>query len=931
MSFRTLCGDVIAMLKTLADNSVDAIVTDPPYHLTTGKKGGTGRARVTTGFMGMTWDGGDIAYSVPMWKECIRVLKPGGHLLSFGGSRTYHRMACAVEDAGFEIRDQIQWIFGCLDEETQLVSQDGIKHYHKAIVGEHVLCYSLENGEYSYQPILEIVEYDYSDTAYRLIGDFGEQVVSRNHRCIIERGGGEVFEFAEEIARECEACIPILESLSALQQAFSYDQPHSGITKQILQSDMLQCADRGEEQRCDADGTKKREDNHLFLRETKVDAECLAEESQDANMQQQVQRSLQGCGVEETRTQGKAKLETGIRDRVKDKDDWRNESGVERRIDVSEAQGSVCRPVNQVRSVSSGFPEHGAEGRLRDGAPSIGRADDRQGTSESGSCTSPEPSSDGEPDCEFDAIRDERRTQGVRAWRGHKTAVVRVVPFHYTGKMWCLRVSTGAFVAVRGGVAFPTGNSGFPKSMDAARAIDNYLKVQGTFGEPKSAAHAGWIDRGRMRGEEGHEGYQRPWMEDKEAVARNASIYIPGSEKAKEFSGWGTALKPAHEPIVLARKPLIGTVAANILTHGTGALNIAACRIPGEPVPINKLEAWSGFGQEKRPDYTATMSDVGRWPANLIHDGSEEVLNEFAKAGQSKSSVSEDSEEYKPNKKNKVYGNGMGGGYHPGFDDSGTAARFFYCAKADREDRNEGCEETLTWENVDLKSALMDLSELLKGISDDTMRHLEELEWSTSLFGSNTTDLFQTATMFIIKTKLKMITESTISNSSPNLITRGDILDVIKILMASGLSHAICVEKINASKLNTTNVVTESVLGVASAVLKMLFTISESVKLGNVHSTVKPTDLMRYLCKMITPPGGTILDPFMGSGSTGKAALYEGFNFIGIEKEAEYCAIAKARMEYVLATDVPLLRAMEASEQPTVVEVPQVTQEMFNF
>ena len=123
MSMRILQGDCREVLKTLPDCSVDSIVTDPPYHLTTGKKGGTGeasaslktphgRARVTTGFMGMTWDGGDVAQDPAMWAECLRVLKPGGYLLAFSGTRTYHRMAVAIEDAGFEIRDQIGWLYG---------------------------------------------------------------------------------------------------------------------------------------------------------------------------------------------------------------------------------------------------------------------------------------------------------------------------------------------------------------------------------------------------------------------------------------------------------------------------------------------------------------------------------------------------------------------------------------------------------------------------------------------------------------------------------------------------------------------------------------------------------------------------------------------------------------------------------------------------
>lgn len=90
-------GNALDLLKQLDDNSIDSIVTDPPYEL---------------GFMGKSWDKTGIAYNVELWKECLRVLKPGGHLLAFGGSRTYHRMACAIEDAGFEIRDQIQWIYG---------------------------------------------------------------------------------------------------------------------------------------------------------------------------------------------------------------------------------------------------------------------------------------------------------------------------------------------------------------------------------------------------------------------------------------------------------------------------------------------------------------------------------------------------------------------------------------------------------------------------------------------------------------------------------------------------------------------------------------------------------------------------------------------------------------------------------------------------
>lgn len=164
-------GDCLEVLKGIPDNSVDSIVTDPPYGLS---------------FMGKKWD-----YDVPdqaIWQECLRVLKPGGHLLAFSGTRTQHRMAVRIEDAGFEIRDMIAWVYGCLDEQTEVATINGVMPYHKTNVGDLVLCYDATHQTYSYQPILEIVEYEYSDTAYRLIGDFGEQVVSRNHRCIVERG-----------------------------------------------------------------------------------------------------------------------------------------------------------------------------------------------------------------------------------------------------------------------------------------------------------------------------------------------------------------------------------------------------------------------------------------------------------------------------------------------------------------------------------------------------------------------------------------------------------------------------------------------------------------------------------------------------------------------------------------------------------------------
>jgi len=242
--------------------------------------------------------------------------------------------------------------------------------------------------------------------------------------------------------------------------------------------------------------------------------------------------------------------------------------------------------------------------------------------------------------------------------------------------------------------------SGFPKSLDASKAID------------------------RAAGE--------------------------GAGEASAWQGWGTALKPAWEPIIMARKPLEGTVAANLLKHGTGAINVDACRIDGgkrSPEFVASLGtiARSGSLSGAKTPRANLDTTQGRWPANFMHDGSPEVLEPL-----------------------------------------GEAARFFYCAKTSTADREEGCEE---------------LAEIRRTDGRETEHHV------------------------------------------PNLRT-------------------------------TTR--------------------------HNHHPTVKPTDLMRHLVRLVTPPGGLVLDPFMGSGSTGKAAILEGARFVGCDLDPAYLEIAEARIRFAL-------------------------------
>lgn len=313
--------------------------------------------------------------------------------------------------------------------------------------------------------------------------------------------------------------------------------------------------------------------------------------------------------------------------------------------------------------------------------------------------------------------------------------------------------------------------SGFPKSLNIGKAVD---KLQGN--ERTASTNnvdCEWLNRGEPC--KGHGDNNGRYGE---------TIHALPTKGTSPWEGWGTALKPALEPITVARKPLSEkTVAQNVLTHGTGGLNIDGCRVATtDKYSYPNGAGGNSFSVGKEPDGKRTepveSNSLGRFPANLIHDGSEEVVGLFPE--------SKSAGKYKNTETAKEGGNGMfaGGEVQNNYaNETGSAARFFYCAKASKKDRDEGLEGFVPKNNM----------------------------------------------------------------------------------------------RVNAPRANEE----EKHAGLSK----------------NHHPTVKPTDLMRYLCRLVTPKGGTVLDPFMGSGSTGKAAKLEGFNFIGIEREAEYVEIAKARIE----------------------------------
>jgi hypothetical protein len=442
--------------------------------------------------------------------------------------------------------------------------------------------------------------------------------------------------------------------------------------------------------------------------------------------------------------------------------------------------------------------------------------------------------------------------------------------------------------------------SGFPKSLDVSKAIDKAAgaerEVVGVREDFAARAPKNNFDQFSAinPSERG--------INSQAFSAKMGQITAPATPEAQQWQGWGTALKPALEPITVARKPLgEKTVAANVLAHGTGAINVDGGRVGAETWTRKGGEYSTPYGSSttwnisKTPDINRTAT--GRWPANLIHDGSDEVVGLFPQTSSGLLA-----------RHHRVSGSGGASGFlgesmkRDSFDkdygnDSGTAARFFYCAKCSKKDRNEGLDSSRTVKHATglCKEENMELVvSLQKATCGSTVR------WGIDESGGSITGLCPLVSLSTTLTEISKITTSQICS----LLTRSLISESTadaKCEAKNGGSHAASAGSSSQSQLNTTSESqAESALGANHVVSKMLSSISDGanwIPATNFHATVKPTDLMRYLCRLVTPPGGTVLDPFMGSGSTGKAALLEGFRFIGIERDKEYMKIAEARIK----------------------------------
>jgi DNA modification methylase len=605
-----LHGDCLEVMPTLAADSVDSIVSDPPYGLS---------------FMGKNWDHGVPGQS--FWAEALRVAKPGAHLLAFGGTRTYHRLACAIEDAGWEIRDCVMWVYGSGFPKSLDVSK------------------AIDKAAGCNRP--------------RVLGGQGGVNAILGSRKTGEAISGEAIS-GEAISGEAKqwqgwgtALKPSWEPIIIGYRPLTVEQ-FIGIITEKIRGQLCQC-----------------------LPANDVEKSFIATQAKSSEVAHSVPENVR---IYELENSGNVKF-------------------VARRF--------TC-PSHELSVGTDGSALMPAKGNGNQKIP---------------------------PEIE--------------------TLLGRVADF--------LSQVTDIFTSGT------TENISVNTVLSWNVISDELLKQASMFTTLTGI---------------------------KLTTALRTLRSFLSQIISDDIGNLSLDISPAYEPIIVARKPLDGTVAENVLTHGTGGINVDGCRVgrdtgdvsgwsqSGSKASENRAMSGGNYARDAKPDAD------GRWPANLIHDGSDEVVGLFPSTGASKATPRNNGD-FKSVAKGRdlphvTYGHD---------DNGGSAARFFYCAKASKADRDEGLEDF----------ALRSASECCE-------------------------------------------------DREPG---------------SAGLDNP----RAGAGRTSGAR---------------------------NIHPTVKPTSLMRYLCRLVTPPNGVILDPFMGSGSTGKGAMLEGFRFIGIEREAEYLEIARARINHQL-------------------------------
>jgi DNA modification methylase len=611
MTYALHHGDCLEVLRTMADASVDAVVTDPPYGLA---------------FMGKRWD-----YDVPsveVWAECLRVLKPGGHLLAFAGTRTQHRMACRIEDAGFEIRDLIMWCYGSgFPKSTDISKRIDLEEKKRWLD----VCKALDS----------LPESAIMDT------------------------------WKEHLRAASTAGLSFAKNLTATGTS----TPKSGFAPEPV---LLQASQENSDVFALVAELSSKEALPMFPEVATSSAPMPAAANGSQN--------LVKCAEHLRKRSSAISTHAGIAQCVVK--EWRSEN--------------IASNLKAAEALKTWLGSKPSSKQEATNALCVALTADLK-----------------------HIILSQSKT-----YQSADTIL-------QTGYASAISVTTTEYMAEC--LISYTVDTLRKEAIDKAAGAEREVVGAAVYGEGHVQRNSG----------DSVSGYSGGLTTEGEGIR---TITAPATPEAQQWAGWGTALKPALEPITMARKPLAGTVAACVLQHGTGAINVDGCRIG-----IGNRRMCGATNKSGQSSYVLgarveTHTEQGRWPANLIHDGSDEVVGLFPEAGNGWKRNYGESDYL-----GKQYGGGVfgGGGYKGGstYCDTGSAARFFYTAKA-----------------------------------------------------------------------------------------------------------------------------------------------SASERQGVAHPTVKPLDLMAYLCRLVAPPGGIVLDPFMGSGTTIKAAVSEGFNAIGIERDPSYFAMAEHRM-----------------------------------
>ncbi|QJD53189.1 DNA methyltransferase [Mycobacterium phage DRBy19] len=795
-------GDCLDVLAELPDRSVDAVVCDPPYGLEfMGKEwdapwqesdinadagfhgGGINATRKLPSFTGTTnpkclrckgtrrgrrdgtakvavclcRDGGQFPNiravemrAFQQWcqewaSECLRVLKPGGHLLAFGGSRTWHRLAAAIEDAGFEIRDSIAWLYGCLTDDVEVLTPTGWRRGIDVAVGDEVAQWNPVTGAITAAPVQrtyrapwhgELVRFRNSDTDQLLTPNHRVWYRNNDHRGADGRAWREWSKYrvadAGSIGRRSPIRLPLAGEhngpgvggvdyaalLGWVWTEGGFDRSGSGV--RIYQSSVNQ-------QHCDTIAA-------LLDRLT-------------PHKRYDYQRTYKRrSGERHTYTASTWFLTGDVAERVRrDLPDKHPTYELLWRMTLDEKRAFIAAALDgdgsqSARGAWQFYQSDRADREWFATALAMvgwrGHVSDR-----------PAPRTGG-------AVSVSQRADTTLTPKALRENAAEF----YSGEVWCIGVPTGAFVARRHGLVFITGNSGFPKSLDVSKAIDKqrddgadrqavgawlrshregrgltqkaiathwpsatggltgcvanwelglnlptwdqWLRLKELLSLPDDMDGEVWRLNGR-KGEPGEAWRTAEVLGTEDRMNEPSGVVNVGqgartpvtrlikaanSEAARQWQGWGTALKPAFEPIVVARKPLAGTVAANVLEHGTGALNIDGCRVaiaPGDDIYAKHPHTVGGFGHAGAQVYGDSIGSHytpkdGRWPTNVALDDAQAAELD-AQTGVSVSRKG----------KPRAGANGNGWGMTATgaeYDDEGGASRFFpvfrYEAKA---------------------------------------------------------------------------------------------------------------------------------------------------------------------------------------------------------------------------------------------------------